>query len=92
MRFIQFGDDADGALNVVEEELSPDELIGYLEETSTTDLKISKAGPTGPVEAGDNVVLDYTIAVENLGPYPASLVSVRDELPDGFELESASAN
>jgi len=92
LRFIQFGDAANAALNVAEQEPDPQELARYLEETSTTDLKVSKTGPAGPVEAGISVVLDYVIEVENLGPYPAGLASVRDQLPDGFELESVSLN
>lgn len=54
----------------------------------TANLKITKADSPDPVRVGSN--LTYTIGVENLGPSPATGVTVTDNLPAGVDLVSAS--
>ena len=53
----------------------------------SANLKITKADSPDPVRVGAN--LTYTIGVENLGPSPASGVTVTDNLPKGVDLVSA---
>ena len=91
LRFFQFGDFADAAKNEITEELTKDVLEDYMEKISTTHLKITKLGPAEPIEVGAAVQLDYEIKVENLGPQLANFVSVRDELPSGFEMGSVDS-
>jgi uncharacterized repeat protein (TIGR01451 family) len=54
----------------------------------SANLKITKADSPDPVRVGAN--LTYTIGVENLGPTPASGVTVTDNLPRGVDLVSAT--
>jgi uncharacterized repeat protein (TIGR01451 family) len=54
----------------------------------SANLKITKTDSPDPVRVGAN--LTYTIGVENLGPSPASGVTVTDNLPKGVDLVSAS--
>lgn len=51
-------------------------------------LKITKSDSPDPVRAGAS--LTYSIGVENLGPAPATGVTVTDNLPKGVDLVSAS--
>ncbi len=52
------------------------------------DLSVTKSDSPDPVLVGAN--LTYTLAVTNLGPSPASNVSVSDTLPAGVTFVSAS--
>lgn len=54
----------------------------------SANLKIVTADGPDPVRVGTN--LTYTIGVENLGPSPASGVTVTDNLPKGVDLVSAA--
>ncbi len=54
----------------------------------SANLKITKADSPDPVRVGAS--LTYAIGVENLGPSPASGVTVTDSLPKGVDLVSAS--
>lgn len=54
----------------------------------SANLKITKADSPDPVRVGAN--LAYTIGAENLGPSPASGVTVTDDLPKGVRLVSAT--
>jgi len=54
----------------------------------SSDLKITKSDSPDPVNAGTQ--LTYVIGIENLGPTPATGVTVTDNLPTGVDLVSAS--
>ncbi|HEX5989238.1 MAG TPA: hypothetical protein VFY75_03365 [Solirubrobacterales bacterium] len=54
----------------------------------SANLKITKTDSPDPVRVGAG--LTYAIGVENLGPSPASGVTVTDNLPKGVDLVSAS--
>jgi uncharacterized repeat protein (TIGR01451 family) len=54
----------------------------------TANLKITKSDSPDPVRIGSN--LTYAIGVENLGPTPATGVTVTDNLPRGVDLVSAT--
>jgi uncharacterized repeat protein (TIGR01451 family) len=54
----------------------------------SANLKIVKSDSPDPVRVGSN--LTYTIGVENLGPTPATGVTVTDNLPKGVDLVSAA--
>lgn len=54
----------------------------------SANLKVTKADSPDPVRVGSS--LTYAIGVENLGPSPASGVTVTDNLPKGVDLVSAS--
>jgi uncharacterized repeat protein (TIGR01451 family) len=56
----------------------------------SADLTISKADSPDPVSVGSS--LAYTVQVQNLGPDPASGVTVTDELPKGVDFVSATAS
>jgi uncharacterized repeat protein (TIGR01451 family) len=56
----------------------------------SADLAISKLDSPDPVGVGSS--LTYTIQVQNLGPDPASGVTVTDELPKDVDFVSASAS
>lgn len=56
----------------------------------TSDLRIFKADNPDPVHVGE--ALTYSIVVENLGPLPATGVTVTDFLPDGVDFVSAKAS
>jgi uncharacterized repeat protein (TIGR01451 family) len=62
--------------------------IGAAAQPGSVNLKITKSDNPDPVRFGSN--LTYTIQVENLGPSPATGVSVTDNLPKGVDLSSAS--
>jgi len=53
-----------------------------------TDLAASQTDAPDPVLPGANA--SYSITVRNLGAYPASVIALRDELPAGSALVSAS--
>ncbi len=55
-----------------------------------SDLAITKADSPDPVSVGS--VLTYTIQVHNLGPDPASGVTVTDQLPKNVDFVSAIAS
>jgi uncharacterized repeat protein (TIGR01451 family) len=54
----------------------------------SANLKITKADSPDPARVGSN--LTYTIGVENLGPSPATGVTVTDNLPKSVDLVSAT--
>lgn len=54
----------------------------------SANLKVTKSDSPDPVRVGTN--LTYTIGVENLGPSPATGVTVTDNLPRGVDLVSAT--
>ena len=54
----------------------------------SANLKITKADSPDPARVGSN--LAYAIGVENLGPAPATGVTVTDNLPKGVDLVSAT--
>jgi len=54
----------------------------------SANLKITKGDSPDPVRVGTS--LTYTVGVENLGPSPASGVTVTDNLPRGVDLVSAA--
>src|SRR6476646_7461203 len=54
----------------------------------SANLKVTKSDSPDPVRVG--ATLTYSIAVENLGPSPASGVTVIDDLPKGVDLVSAT--
>jgi len=61
---------------------------GPAAQPGTANLKVTKADSPDPVHVGSN--LTYTIGVENLGPSPATRVTVTDNLPRSVDLVSAS--
>jgi uncharacterized repeat protein (TIGR01451 family) len=61
---------------------------GSAAQPGSSDLKITKADSPDPVNVGAQ--LTYAIGVENLGPTPATGVTVTDNLPNGVDLVSAS--
>lgn len=56
--------------------------------SGSANLKITKTDSPDPMIVGGNLI--YTIGVENLGPSPASGVTVTDNLPKGVRLVSAT--
>jgi uncharacterized repeat protein (TIGR01451 family)/CSLREA domain-containing protein len=62
--------------------------VGAYERHSLADLAVTKSDSPDPVTAGGNVT--YTLTVTNNGPDNAGLVAVRDDLPAGVTLVSAS--
>lgn len=62
--------------------------IGSAAPQDSANLKITKSDSPDPVRVGSS--LTYTIGVENLGPSPATNVTVTDNLPRGVDLVSAS--
>lgn len=61
--------------------------IGSAAQPGSANLKITKTDSPDPVRVGGT--LTYTIGVENLGPTPATGVTVIDNLPRGVDLVSA---
>lgn len=61
--------------------------LGAAAEPGSSNLKIVKSDSPDPVHVGGQ--LTYTIGVENLGPTPATGVTVSDNLPNGVDLVSA---
>jgi uncharacterized repeat protein (TIGR01451 family) len=53
----------------------------------SSNLKIAKSDSPDPVRVGGQ--LTYALSVENLGPTPATGVTVTDDLPNGVDLLSA---
>ncbi|HYQ79419.1 MAG TPA: hypothetical protein VEP91_09975 [Solirubrobacterales bacterium] len=56
--------------------------------SGSANLKITKTDNPDPARVGSN--LTYTIGVENLGPAPATGVTVTDDLPKGVDFVSAT--
>lgn len=54
----------------------------------TANLKVTKSDSPDPVRVGGQ--LTYAIGVENLGPTPATGVTLTDNLPNGVDLVSAA--
>lgn len=61
--------------------------VGSAAPSDSANLKITKADSPDPVRVGGQ--LTYTIGVEDLGPAPATGVTVTDNLPKGVGLVSA---
>jgi uncharacterized repeat protein (TIGR01451 family) len=62
--------------------------VGSAAQPGSSNLKITKSDSPDPVHVGSQ--LTYAIGVENLGPAPATGVTVTDNLPNGVGLVSAS--
>jgi uncharacterized repeat protein (TIGR01451 family) len=62
--------------------------LGSAAPADSANLKITKADSPDPVRVGGQ--LTYTIGVEDLGPAPATGVTVTDNLPKGVGLVSAT--
>jgi uncharacterized repeat protein (TIGR01451 family) len=62
--------------------------VGSAAQPGSSNLKITKTDSPDPVRVGGT--LTYTIGVENLGPTPATGVTVTDNLPRGVDLVSAT--
>jgi uncharacterized repeat protein (TIGR01451 family) len=62
--------------------------IGFAAEPGSSNLRIAKSDSPDPVRVGQQ--LTYSIGVENLGPSPATGVTVTDNLPKDVDLISAS--
>ena len=62
--------------------------IVFAAEPGSSNLRITKSDSPDPVRVGQQ--LTYSIAVENLGPSPATGVTVTDNLPKDVDLISAS--
>jgi uncharacterized repeat protein (TIGR01451 family) len=62
--------------------------VGSAAQPGTANLKVTKTDSPEPVRVGES--LTYTIGVENLGPSPATGVTVTDNLAKGVDLVSAS--
>jgi len=56
---------------------------------ASADLAVTKTGSADPVYVGNN--LTYTVAVSNIGPSPATGVTMTDTLPAGVTYVSASS-
>jgi len=54
------------------------------------DVEITKTSVNGTVIAGENA--DFTIQVHNEGPSTATVVEVKELVPDGLTLESFTSN
>lgn len=78
--FRQFGDSSDGAINeVLEPELTLDELLELQEQLDTADVAIAVTDSIDPGVAGTQ--LTYSVDVENLGPNPSADTVVTNTLP-----------
>ncbi len=62
--------------------------VGSAAQPGSANLKITKTDSPDPVRVGES--LTYAIGVENLGPTPATGVTVTDNLPRGVDLVSAT--
>lgn len=62
--------------------------VGSAAPPGSSNLKVTKSDSPDPVRVGGQ--LTYTIGVENLGPDPATGVTVTDNLPKGVDLVSSS--
>jgi uncharacterized repeat protein (TIGR01451 family) len=63
--------------------------VGTAAAPGSTDLRITKADSPDPVNVGS--ILTYTIQVQNLGPDPATGVTVTDQLPKSVDFVSATS-
>jgi uncharacterized protein (TIGR03437 family) len=63
--------------------------VSVLAQAPNADLALTKTAAPNPVPAGEN--LTYTLAVRNIGPQPATGVTVTDTLPAGVTFVSASS-
>jgi uncharacterized repeat protein (TIGR01451 family) len=89
VRFRQFGDSDDSAINpVTEPESTLEDLLALQEALNTTDLSLAISDTPDPVAAGADLV--YTLDVTNHGPNPGNGVHVVDTLPAGVTFVSAS--
>jgi len=61
--------------------------LGAAAPAGSANLKVTKTDSPDPVRVGAG--LTYSIGVENLGPSPATGVTVTDDLPKGVDLVSA---
>lgn len=61
---------------------------GSAAETASSNLSLTKSDNPDPVRIGTQ--LTYTLGVEDLGPSPATGVTVTDNLPSGVDLVSAA--
>ena len=87
--FVQFGESADAPINPVSTPDPTDEdLVKNRKTVNTTDLAITATGPSGPYEAGSQVILSYTLNAENAGINPALPALVRDIPPAGSQILS----
>ena len=79
-----------GATNAT---IADDQATGTIENDDTgepaADLSISKTTTATTFTPGQEIT--YTITVENAGPFPATDVTVTDELPPGTSLVSATS-
>src|SRR5262249_31526604 len=90
--FLQFGESASGPINPVDQPEPTDaEILGNLQDLNTADLAIAKMGDAGPVEAGSEVDLAYTLELGNQGPNPALAVLVDDTLPPNSTILTSDA-
>ena len=90
--FLQFGESANGPINPVDTPEPTDaEILGNLQDQNTADLSIAKSGDPGPVEAGAQVDLAYTLDLANQGPNPALMVHVQDTLPPNSTILATDA-
>jgi uncharacterized repeat protein (TIGR01451 family) len=64
-------------------------VTGAAAPAGSADLKITKTDSPDPVNV--SATLTYTIQVENLGPDPATSVTVTDTLPKGVDFVSATS-
>jgi uncharacterized repeat protein (TIGR01451 family) len=64
--------------------------VGAAAPSGSSDLGITKTDSPDPVNVGST--LTYAIQVQNLGPDPASGVTVTDQLPKGVDFVSATAS
>ncbi len=64
--------------------------VGAAAKPGSADLAITKGDSPDPVNVGSS--LTYTVQVQNLGPDPASGVTITDQLPKGVDFVSATAS
>ncbi len=88
LRFRQFGESADGAVNPPDHtNTNLSEQLAVYREINSTDLALTKSDSVDPVAAGESMT--YTLAIENFGPNPANEAWVVDSLPSGVIFQSA---
>ena len=87
--FVQFGESENGPVNPVNDpEPTDEQILRHRQTLNTTDLAISASGPAGPVEAGTQAALSYTLQAVNNGVNPALPARVRNTPPAGAQLLS----
>jgi uncharacterized repeat protein (TIGR01451 family) len=79
-----------GALSVAALLVASFANVGSAAQPASSNLQVTKSDSPDPVRVGGQ--LTYTIGVENLGPTPATGVTVTDDLPNGVDLVSASSS